>query len=158
VADRLRIRPARADDAAEAAAVLRDSIRALCVADHGDDPDVVAAWCANKTPERVAAWIADPQARLFVADLEGRLAGVAGLKLDGTVTLNYVAPAARFRGVSSALLVRIAAELAAHGLAEARLDSTRTALAFYRARGWQDAGPPHTWAGMPSFPMRKPLG
>jgi GNAT superfamily N-acetyltransferase len=157
VPDRPRIRPARADDAAAAAAVLRDSIRALCTADHAEDPDIVAAWCANKTPERVIGWIADPEGRLFVAELDGRLAGVGGLRTDGTVTLNYVAPAARFRGVSSLLLARIEAELAAMGLVEARLDSTRTALAFYLARGWRDAGPPGTWAGMPSFPMRKRL-
>jgi hypothetical protein len=146
VTDRPLIRPARGDDAAAAAEVIRDSIRVLCAADHGDDPDIVAAWCANKAPERVASWIADAGGRLFVAELDGRLAGVGGLRTDGTVPLNYVAPAARFRGASTALLARIEAELAGFGIQEARLDSTRTALA-----------PPVAWRGMPSFPMRKRL-
>ena len=73
--DRLRIRPARVEDAAAAAAVLRDSIRVLCTADHGDDPDLVGAWCANKTPGQVAGWIADPEGHLFVAELDGRRVG-----------------------------------------------------------------------------------
>ena len=60
--------------------MLRDSIRVLCTADHGDDPDLVGAWCANKTPGQVAEWIADPEGHLFVAELDGRLAGVAGLR------------------------------------------------------------------------------
>lgn len=156
MAGQVRIRPACPGDAQAAAALLRDGIRRLCRADHGDDPEKVAAWCANKTPEAVAAWIADPGQHLLVAEADGGLIGVAAFRRDGRVTLNYVAPAARFRGVSTALLARIETDLAGLGLAEARLDSTRTALIFYRARGWRQTA---ALTGDPSrgIPMQKRL-
>ena len=153
----ITLRPAEPRDAAAAAAVMRASIRRLCAADHGDDPDRVAAWCANKTAAHFRRWLADPRTRLFVAELDGRLAAVGSVSTDGEVLLNYVAPRARFRGASSALLARLEAELAALGHTEARLDSTATAHRFYRARGWTDAGAPVTWRGMKAWPMRKPL-
>jgi hypothetical protein len=103
---------------------MRASIRRLCPADHGGDPDRIAAWCANKTAARFRRWLADPHTRLFVAELDGRIAAVGSVSTDGEVLLNYVAPRARFRGASSALLARLEAELAALGHAEGRLEST----------------------------------
>jgi GNAT superfamily N-acetyltransferase len=151
------VRPAAAADAGACAEVLRASIAALCGADHGGDPELVRRWCANKTPESLGRWIADPDQRLFVAEGGGLVLGVAGLATGGEVTLNYVAPGARLRGVSTALLARLERELAGLGHAEARLTSTRTAHRFYRARGWQDDGPPEDWLGLPGQPMRKRL-
>jgi GNAT superfamily N-acetyltransferase len=152
-----RVRPAAPGDAAAAARAMRASIRRLCAADHGGDPDRIAAWCANKTAAHVRRWLADPDTRLFVAELDDRIAAVGSVSTDGEVLLNYVDPRACRRGAGSALLARLEAELAALGHAEARLDSTATAHRFYLARGWSDAGPPAPWRGMPSWPMRKPL-
>ena len=50
------IRDAAPDDAVAACRVLRESISRLCVADHRNDPAILNAWLANKTPEIVAAW------------------------------------------------------------------------------------------------------
>lgn len=52
------IRPGETRDAAPAIEVLRRSIRDLCVQDHGDDPQMVARWLANKTETAWASWIA----------------------------------------------------------------------------------------------------
>jgi GNAT superfamily N-acetyltransferase len=149
------VRPAVAEDAAACAEVLRASIRELCHADHGGDPGRIAAWCANKTPENLARWIAG--GGIFVAEEDGRLLAVGGVAGE-EVTLNYVAPAARFRGVGSVMLARLEAELAAAGVGEGRLESTATAHRFYRRHGWADAGPPVAWLGMTGQPMRKRLG
>ena len=154
----IAVRPARPEDAAAAAAAMRASIRRLCAADHGGDPSRIAAWCANKTAAHFRRWLADPGTHLFVAELDGRVAAVGGVSTAGEVLLNYVAPRARFRGASSALLARLEAELAALGHAEARLESTATAHRFYRSRGWDDAGPPIEHRGVPGRPMRKRLG
>jgi GNAT superfamily N-acetyltransferase len=151
------VRPAGPGDAAAAARVLRASIRRLCAADHGGDPELVAAWCANKTAARFRRWLADRRTRLFVAELDGRVAAVGSVSLDGEVLLNYVAPRACRQGLGSALLARLEAEIAALGHAEARLESTATAHRFYLARGWTDAAPPTVWRGMPAWPMRKPV-
>jgi GNAT superfamily N-acetyltransferase len=154
----LVVRPATPEDAAAAARLMRASIRALCEADHGGDPDRIAAWCTNKTAAHFRRWLAAPATRLFVAELDGHLAAVGAVSTSGEVTLNYVAPRARFRGASSALLARLEAELAGRGHAEARLESTTTAHGFYLARGWEDGGPPIRHRDLPGQPMRKRLG
>ena len=61
------IRDARPEEAAEIAALIRASITDLCARDHRNEPNALAAWLANKTPETVASWIAAPDQRLIVA-------------------------------------------------------------------------------------------
>jgi GNAT superfamily N-acetyltransferase len=77
---------------------------------------------------------------------------------QGRITLNYVAPAARFRGVSRAMLPRLEAELAARGCTEGLLTATATATRFYLAAGWRPAGPPRQGRWIFGQPMRKRLG
>ena len=52
----MEIRDATPEDAKAACQVLRESISQLCVADHRNDPAILNAWLANKTPEIVAGW------------------------------------------------------------------------------------------------------
>ena len=55
-------------------AVLIASITELCVADHRDDPDILARWLANKTPEGVGEWFGNPANTLLVAEHDGEIA------------------------------------------------------------------------------------
>ena len=57
---------------------------------------------------------------------------------DGVILLNYVAPAARWRGVSKLLLNRMESDLLALGCDLSRLESSVTARMFYRAEGYVD--------------------
>jgi GNAT superfamily N-acetyltransferase len=150
----MEIRRATADDAEAACQVLRRSIAELCAADHRGDAGTLAAWLANKTPENLRRWTANQ--RLFVAAEDGAILGVAALSLAGEVTLNYVSPDARFRGVSKALVARLEEEAAALGLATLTLSSTATARRFYAAAGYAEAGPPVPGFGITrGFPMVK---
>ena len=151
------VRDARPEEAAEIAALLRASIADLCAADHRNDAAVVAAWTANKTPETVAAWIADPSQRLLVASCDGRLAGVAAARRSGELLLLYVAPGAAGRGCGTALLAAAEAWLRAVGAPAVRLESTVTARDFYRARGYAEVGAPVRRRGAGGFPMLKRL-
>ena len=63
----MAIRDAAPDDAVAACHVLRESIARLCVADHRNDPAILNAWLANKTPEIVAAWAAQKGNSLLLA-------------------------------------------------------------------------------------------
>lgn len=137
------VRPARAADVPDMSRVLIASITQLCVADHGGVAERLASWTANKTPDGVSAMLANPGLRMLVAELDGRLAAVGAIVPDrGEVSLNYVDPAARFRGVSKALLTALEAQLRGHGVVEAQLTSTTTARRFYEAAGWtEDAAP-----------------
>ena len=157
------IRAASAEDAARISEVLIASITELCAADHQGDPARLANWLANKTPEGVAAMIADPGGRLYVAGHD-RIEAVgaiewAGLGPDeGKITLLYVHPEARRQGCSAALLAAMEAELVAMGRPRGRLTATATAFAFYRHHGWHAAGPAREGRWILGHPMVKDLG
>ncbi len=46
--------------------MLRRSIAELCAADHGDDPNILARWLHNKTPDNFVAWIARPDSSVLL--------------------------------------------------------------------------------------------
>src|SRR6266446_6460118 len=94
---RVKIRDAKAEDARAAAQVLRRSISDLCVADHGNDPVILAQWLSNKTPEIVASWMTAPNNSVLVAVEDDAILAVGAVTDAGRVTLNYVSPDARFR-------------------------------------------------------------
>ena len=119
--------------------VLRRSITELCAADHGDDPAEIAAWLANKTEAGFEAWRRRPDAVVLVAERAGRVVGVGMAGFAGEILLNYVAPSARASGVGTAILSGLQDALRARGLAHCHLRTTRTARAFYAARGFRGA-------------------
>lgn len=151
------IRPAIVADAQQATSVLRRSIQELCTLDHGGDTEVIARWLANKTPDNIRSWIEATDRRILVAEEDGRLLGVGGASEAGEITLNYVAPEARFQGVSRSIVQALEAYLRDLGRAESRLTSTRTAHPFYLAIGYVDAGEWDTSTTVPSRAMRKRL-
>ena len=134
----MEIRVARTEDAEQACAVLRRSIQDLCQADHHGDAARLADWLANKSPQNVATWISNPQSHVFVATEGETILGVAAMTTAGEITLNYVSPDARFRGVSKALIDRLEAQARELGLERCTLNSTETALSFYLSRGYQE--------------------
>jgi GNAT superfamily N-acetyltransferase len=138
----LEIREARLDDADQACDVLRRSISQLCVADHGNDPAILSAWLANKTPEIVAAWISQSGNSLLLATEGDAILAVGSVTDAGEITLNYVAPEARFRGVSRALLSALEVRAAERGNRRCKLTSTETAHRFYQSAGYVDDGAP----------------
>jgi GNAT superfamily N-acetyltransferase len=152
------IRDATAADAAEACKAIRASIAELCVADHRQNPEILERWLASKTPANVAAWATAVGSSLLVAIEDDAVLAVGGVKDDGEVTLNYVAPEARFRGVSAALLKALEARAAERGATEITLLSTETAHRFYLSRGYRDLGPSLGKFGTAaSYPMSKML-
>ena len=152
----ISVRRARADDAREAAAVLRASISALCVADHGNDPEILAGWLMNKTTGSVRNWIEGPGG-FVVAEEHGRIVGVGAAVPPGEIALNYVLPQARFRGVSKVVLSALEVHLREQGQTRATLTSTRTAHRFYRAMGYVDAAEPQVEGGLAAHRMSKDL-
>jgi GNAT superfamily N-acetyltransferase len=137
----IKIRLANVSDAGAACDVVRRSITRLCELDHGNDPALIDDWLANKTPDNMASWIVN--SHVFVAEDDGRLLGVASIASSGGITLNYVAPEARFRGISKALLSELERTASELGLRACILESTKTATRFYRAAGYvEQAGGP----------------
>ena len=153
----MKIRDAKPEDAEAACAVLRASIIELCAADHNDDPVLLERWLANKQPEIVAGWIAKTDRSVLVAvNDDDAILAVGSVNDTGEITVNYVSPHARFRGVSRALLTALEARAAERGNTVCRLHSTETAHRFYLANGDVDDGEPIRKFGMNSgYPMSK---
>jgi GNAT superfamily N-acetyltransferase len=142
---------------AEAAChVVRQSITHCCAPDHGNDPAILTAWLANKTPENLAAWMAAPGAAAWGAYRSDALVGFALLS-HATLALCYVLPEALHRGVGRALLHAAEAHARQMDVTVLGLESTRTAQAFYLRNGYETAGPVKTWAGLQAQPIRKVL-
>ena len=154
----MEIRDGQAEDAPAASEVLRQSIAELCVADHRNDPIILARWLSNKTPEFFRSWIKQPGNSLLVA-VEGEdILAVGSVTDEGKVTLNYVSPDARFRGVSRALLGALEARAVQRGNMRCTLTSTKTARRFYLANGYVEDGLPVGEFGTNSgYPMSKTL-
>jgi GNAT superfamily N-acetyltransferase len=80
------------------------------------------------------------------------------VKDSGEITLNYVAPAARFRGVSTAMLKALEARAAARGNTRCTLLSTEAAHRFYLSRGYAEDGAPQGKFGTnSSYPMSRQI-
>ena len=99
----LRIRQARATDSAAAARVVRTVYEEYGFTwdeygYHADLRDVEAAYAA-----------------FFVAELDGRIVGTAGLSEHGSLERLYVLPAARGAGAGSALFTAVADEARRRG-------------------------------------------
>lgn len=137
--------------------VLTNSILDLCAADHDNDPAKLAAWLRNKNPGGMTAMLANRDMSMFVAERNGAIVAVGAVTHEGAIALNYVAPEARFSGVSKSMLARLEAELVALGHAEGRLEATATAKAFYEKAGWLPDGPSVSGRMVNGYPMRKRL-
>jgi GNAT superfamily N-acetyltransferase len=152
----MHIRVADLSDAAAACEVLRRSIAELCGIDHRDNTAILARWLANKTPENVAAWIAHPATHVLLAAEGEAILAVGAVTDEGEITLNYVSPDARFRGVSRALLAQLEATARERGNDVCTLLSTETARRFYLSAGYAEEAPPRGAFGTNAgYPMSK---
>ena len=150
----MEIRDAIPEDAPAACEVLRRSISELCGADHRNDPVILRRWLANKTPETVASWIRKPGNSVLVAVESDTILAVGCVTDAGEITLNYVSPDARFRGISRALLVALETRAQERGNKQCILLSTETAYRFYESAGYVGDGPPEGKFGTTSsYPM-----
>ncbi|MDR3005889.1 MAG: GNAT family N-acetyltransferase [Acidovorax sp.] len=151
----IHVRTATLHDAAAACVVLYRSITECCMADHGGDAAVLQAWLGNKTPEHIGRWIQHPHNLSFVAEVDGQRVGFALSTTGGEVLLCYALPEHRFTGVGKAMLAAMEAQARADGVDALRLDSTRTARAFYLRHGFVESAAPISAWGMTSYPMVK---
>jgi len=154
----LQVRDATDADADAACDVMRHSIAELCVADHHNDPQILKRWLANKQPAVFRSWLAQAGNSVMVAVEGDRILAVGAVTDAGEITLNYVSPDARFRGVSRSLLATLEARARERGSGYCTLVSTATARRLYLASGYAEVGLSQGHFGTNSgIPMRKTL-
>jgi len=152
------VREATWTDTERALYVLHRSITLSCVADHQNDPQTLAHWLANKTPEYFERWLADPASAMFVAELEGSVRCLGKVTRAAKLELCYVEPGFERRRVGSSLLHALEARARSWGLTKLHLNSSLAACPFYARRGYESSGPPVPWLGtVRSFPFVKQL-
>jgi GNAT superfamily N-acetyltransferase len=150
------IRRAMPSDAASACDVVRRSINLLCLADHHSDERTISRWLANKTEANFNTWIKSEQHVALVAEKAGQLVGFALLRRTGILALLYVAPESRYEGISKALLWNLERQSFELGVTEISIESSLTALRFYRDCGYISTGAPVQGFGVTyRYPMSK---
>ena len=132
----MNIRPALPDEAEAAIDLVRRSITQLCVEDHQNDAMTLEGWLVNKSAKNMRAWIETPGCFAFVAEREGELVGVGVYTGAGDLLLLYVAPEARFSGISSALLAHMEDSARALRLPSLHVSASRAARRFFLERGY----------------------
>lgn len=152
----ISVRPAKVADAMSACTAVCRSIERCCVQDHRNDPERLAAWLRNKTPENFERWVSSDQHFCAVAEAGATLVGFAMCSHD-ELLLCYVVPEALRQGVGRTLVQAAEQRAASAGSTALQLESTRTALAFYQRHGYGRCGPPALFAGMEGYPMVKRL-
>ena len=110
-----------------------ESVHALGAGQY--DAAQLAAW-APRPPDREAWRERLARLRTLVAEERGRLAGFVSCGTNGHVEFLYVAPGLARRGVASALLREIEAELAALGVAELCTEASEVARPFFERHGF----------------------
>jgi GNAT superfamily N-acetyltransferase len=152
----MHVRDACEQDAEICCSVVRRSIIELCILDHEGDAASLELWLANKTAANMRRWIREHH--VLVAVDGTAIAGVAAMTSSAEIILNYVSPDARLRGVSKALLRGLEARAANLGMPLLKLQSTATALRFYKALGYTACGAPTKGFGLTmGQPMQKRL-
>ena len=135
------VRCARKEDARPAAEVVCRSITELCGDEYRGDAQVLARWLADKTPEDFRRWIGRADRSVCVAvGTDGRLAAVGMVAWRGEIVLNFVAPEARFLGISKALMAHMEDHLRARGAETVTLHGTHVARRFYLSLGYEEVG------------------
>jgi hypothetical protein len=78
----IEIRDAVPADAPAGYAIRRRSIAELCLADHKNDPVILARWLGNKTVENFDAWINQADNSLMVAMEDGEILAVGSVRIQ----------------------------------------------------------------------------
>ncbi len=152
------VRRATLVDTERALEVVRRSIVESCVADHHDDPAVLERWLANKSPEHFARWLADEEAALLVAELNGVVRGVGHVRRTGHIHLCYVEPGFQGLGLGGAVVRELERLARGWALVELALESSADARGFYERLGYLPAGAPQCASGgLHCFPYKKAL-
>jgi putative acetyltransferase len=134
---RLRIRPAQSEDARGILEAHFSAVREIAARDY--PPEVIAAWGAPVTEQRVQAYARGPllHETTLVAEVDGVIAGF-GVIIESNDELRAVYVARRFakQGIGSALLQELEKLARERGCKELKMDSSLTAESFYRTHGF----------------------
>lgn len=153
----IQIRKALPEDVVDACNVLCRSITEACRLDHHDDPEILAKWLQNKTPDQLRPWLNSPEGQGFVAVVDGRISGFGYIGYSGLIYLLYILPEVLHQGVGKRLLQTMIQIAKAGGVEKVYLESTPSAKPFYERNGFVSDGEPVQCSGILGYPMARIL-
>lgn len=92
-----------------------------------------------------------------MAEREWAMVGVRMLGTDGSITLCYLAPEARYLGFGKAMLEAMEEEARKRGQKRISLGITKTAHGFYARNGYADTGAVEDFFGVAAIMMSKEI-
>ncbi len=128
----IAIRAATPDDAAAISALVQRAVRLGNATAY--PPEIIERICANFSRENVLRRMAERE--VFVAEVEGRIAGTVSLRGDKLYSL-FVAADRQGLGVGRHLVEHIEAIAAGKGVRELRLSAALSARPFYERLGYR---------------------
>ena len=136
----LRVRPYRSEDLQAAIEVFQRAVHEVASRDYA--PEEIDAWAPE--PPDVAFWRERlASGNVWVCEVDGRVAGFTRVEDDGYVDLVFVHPDFQRRGVASALFAEVLAWASAKGVKCLFTESSRSARAFFEAKGFRVVRPQH---------------
>lgn len=148
------IRTARPGDAGAISALIT-SLSRYFLADP-DDPGAAAAFFRTISPPGMAEILASERYRYHVAEAEGVLAGVAGVRDGGHLYHLFVAEPYHGRGIAARLWESAEREARAHGNpGRFTLNSSRFAIPFYERLGFTATDALQVKDGLAYLPMQR---
>lgn len=146
------VREARVEDA-EAISALITSLAHYGLADP-DDPGAAAGFFATITPDAITRNLADESFRYHVAEVEGELAGVIGMRDSAHLYHLFVADPFRGRGIAARLWETARRQALAQGNpGRFTVNATRFAVPVYERLGFVPADALQVKDGLAYLPM-----
>ena len=132
----MRIRTYRLDDAVAVSNLHFESVRGLGALRY--NAEQVAAWAPAPTDAAVTdARARDGRLTLVAEDDAGRVLGFGDINSRGHIDRLYRSPAPEAAGVGAALLDRLVAHAAEHGLARLTVEASELARGVFERRGFK---------------------
>ncbi len=153
------IREPRDTDAENICRTWRTSIREICGPDYGSDPELLDEWCKHLSIDNIKKIITEPDMLWIVAiNQADMVVGLGGLHSSGEIMACYIRPEVLKQGVGSMILARLEDHARKKGHTTVRLNSTITALPFYRRNGYLPDGEKILFLErITAYPMKKTL-
>jgi len=131
----IEIRKTKKEDIPALVDITVRSIKEICAKDY---PGVdLSFWLENKTPEAFTGMLSSKEHTMFTGHVNQKIMGIGLVGHDGWIRLCYLVPEALGLGLGRALMMTMLEVLQRLGVIRAQLESTRTALEFYKQLGFK---------------------
>ncbi len=135
----MEISEAKIEDSTEISTLLRDTFKQINSKDYAEDQ--IQAWVDLDSPEEIQQRIRNKELRNFLATENGEIIGYLSLSTkDAVLRSLYIKASKTGQGIGSELLKFAEMLTASHGQDTLSLNASKTAIDFYKKKGYTEKG------------------